>query len=334
MLSGIKKVKVSPLHLSLFLLILIVSIPSLSYSAPYGKGELVTEFGAEISYISGYTLYHISYYEGLSGAESELEFPLKTYMLGLQAAILYREKEQDRFKLNFELLKNLDNGSGKLKDSDWLTDDIDIYLYGVAHPGKDIYSESDIELDALVFDINMLYNLYGSDNFSAGPLIGYRYQNFKFIASNVNQKGYGPYSRDFTGFFPGEALQYEIKYNFFYAGINSEFSVNPFKAGLRAGAGYVLAEDRDDHLLRYKLAEAKTDGIGGFINLIADYFITGTLLLKAQGEYLRFQTTGTQHQYFYRPTDECPGGGCDAYVSDRIESEQWNLSLSLIYHFR
>lgn len=316
--------------LTLILFLLVTN----SHAASYGDGEPLIELGAKSSYISGHTLYHISYYEGLSGIESELEFLLKTYLLGLEGAIIYKDKgSYEKFRLNFELLTNIDKGSGKLKDSDWLTDDLDIALYGVAHPGKDIYSESDIKLDALVFDVNMLYNIYSASNLTTGPFLGYRYQDFRFIASNVNQIGYGPYSADYTGFIPGEALHYEVRYNFLYGGINSEFSAGSFKAGLKAGAGYVFAKDRDDHILRYKLAEADTDGLGSFVNLNASYFFTDSLFLKAGGEYLKFHTTGTQHQYFYKATSECPTGGCDAYVSDRISSEQWRLSISLGYRF-
>lgn len=327
-----QRVFLRPLY---FLILILFYLTSTSYAASYEKGELLTEIGVKSSYISGYTLYHISYYEGASGIESELEFPLRTYLLGFEGAIIYRDRgSHDRFRLGFELLTNVDSGSGKLKDSDWLTDDIDIDLYGVAHPGKDIYSESEIELGAWIFDIKMLYNAYNSQKLAIGPLIGYRYQKFKFIASNVNQTGYGPYSTDYTGFIPGEALYYEVRYNFFYGGINSEFSAGPFKAGLSAGAGYVLAKDRDDHLLRYKLAEADTDGLGGFVKANCSYSFTDSLFLMAGGKYLNFHTTGTQHQYFYRATTECPTGGCDAYVSDRIDSEQWSFSLSLSYLFK
>ncbi|MFN3740023.1 MAG: omptin family outer membrane protease [Thermodesulfovibrionales bacterium] len=322
-------------HLFLISILILSFLTSPSLAASYGEGQLLTDMGAKSSFISGYSLFHISYYEGTSGIESELEFPLKAYLLGLEGAIIYRDRgSHDKFRLTFELLTNIDNGSGRLKDSDWLTDDIDIALYGVAHPNKDIYSESDIELDALVFDINMLYNIYNSQRLAIGPLLGYRHQDFRFIASNVNQIGYGPYSTDYTGFVPAEALHYEVRYDFFYGGISSEFSADSFKAGLMAGAGYVFAKDRDDHILRYKLAEAKTDGLGSFVNINASYFFTESLFLKAAGEYLKFHTTGTQHQYFYKATSECPGGGCDAYVSDRIDSGQWNFSLSMSYRFK
>ncbi len=323
------------IHHLLLILIFILSFHTSSHASSFGKGELMTDIGIKSSYISGYTLYHISYYEGSSGIESELEFPLKTYLIGPEVAIIYRDSRgKDRARLSFELLTNIDNGSGRLKDSDWLSDDIDIALYGVAHPGKDIYSESDIELKATVFDINMFGSLYSSQRFTAGPFLGYRYQDFRFIARNVNQIGYGPYSSDYTGFIPGEALHYEVRYNFLYGGINSEYSSGSFNAGLMVALGYVLAEDRDDHILRYKLAEAETDGLGGFVKANVSYFFTSSLFLKAEGQYLKFHTKGTQHQYFYRATKECPSGGCDAYVSDRIDSGQWSFSLSVSYRFR
>lgn len=314
----------------LFFLIEIFPVPF-----SYGAARFFTDIGIKTSYLSGYTLYHISYYEGASGIESELEFPLRTYLLGIEGAILYKEKSgYNRLKLTWEVLTNIDSGSGKLKDSDWLTDDIDIALYGIAHPGKDIYSESDIELDAFVFNINMLYNFYNASNFTLGPLIGYRHQDFRFIASNVNQIGYGPYSRDYTGFFPDEALHYKVRYDFIYGGIGSEFSISSVQGGIILGTGYVHAEDRDNHILRAKLSEGETSGYGLFMDIHGGYSLINTLFLKIKAGYLKFHTTGTQHQYFYRATPECPTGGCSAYVSDRIDSEQWDLSLSLIYRFK
>lgn len=146
-------------------------------AAPYDEGELTTELGISSTYLSGHTTYHISYYEGPTGIESKLEFPLRTYLMGIEGAISYTWGRKDnKFRLGFIFLKNIDNGSGKLKNSDWLSDDIDIYLYGRANPGKDIYSESDIDLDAFISDINMGYSLYASSRLSFSPLIGYRHQ--------------------------------------------------------------------------------------------------------------------------------------------------------------
>ncbi len=319
------------IFLSIFILVL---FPPEALGAPFGEGELITTLGVSSSSLRGHTTYHISYYEGPSGIESELKFPLKTYLIGLDGAISYKENSYERFRLGFRVMKNIDDGSGRLKDSDWLSDDLDISLYGVAHPGKDIYSESDIKLDALIIDLNMSYSLFSSKHLSFKPLIGYKHQGFNFVASNVAQTGYGPYSSDFTMYVPGEVLHYKIRYEFIYGGLDAEFLIGKdLMFLLKGGAGYVYAKDRDDHILRYKLATAETDGVGVFLSLGGDYNIFKGLHLKAGGEYLRFHTRGTQHQYFYRATSECPFGGCDAYASDRIDSEQWNISLILSYEF-
>ena len=313
---------------------LTLTSPPEALGAPFGEGELITELGVISSSLRGHTTYHISYYEGSSGIESELEFPLKTYLIGLDGAISYKENSYEKLRLGFRVMKNIDNGSGRLKDSDWLSDDLDISLYGVAHPGKDIYSESDIKLDALIIDLNMSYSLFSSKHLSFKPSIGYKHQGFRFVVSNVSQTGYGPYSSDFTVYVPGEALHYRIRYEFIYGGLDTEFLIGKdLRFLLKGGAGYVYAKDRDDHILRYKLATASADGAGGFLSICGDYNIFKGLHLKVGGEYLRFHTRGTQHQYFYRPNPDCPTGSCDAYISDRIDSEQWNISLILSYEF-
>ncbi len=295
-----------------------------------GDIKMVTELGVSSAYLSGIHTYHISYYQGRSGVESELEFPLKTYLLGLEGRI-YPEGKKWIFK--FGVFKNIDNGSGRLKNSDWLSDDIDTYLYGIAHPGKDIYSELAIDLNALMYNVSFTYNILASKDFNLGPVGGFWHEDFRFKAGDVNQVGYGPYDRDYTIFIPGEALHYRIRYEFIYGGLDSEFSRANIIFGLKGGLGYVFARDRDDHLLRYKLAEAEADGLGAFFTLNTVYNPFKDLYLKASGQHLRFKTRGTQHQYFYRATQECPTGGCDSYVSDKIDSEQWIISLSIGYRF-
>lgn len=319
---------------SLLLFSFIILSPATGRAATYGNGELITQLGIKFSSLSGYTRYHISYYEGPTGIESELEFPLRTYLLGPEGSIVYKDKRgREYIRLNFEALFNVDNGSGKLKDSDWLSNDIDIALYGIAHPGKDIYSESDIELRAFVFDTNLVYYAMRDKNFLIGPMVGYRHQSFRFIGSNVTQVGYGPYANDYSGFVPGEVIHYRVRYEFLYGGLRAQFLSGPLSLILSGGAGYVYAKDRDDHILRDKLAEAETDGYGLFFDLGVRYFIWKEVFLNGGGQYLKFHTTGTQHQYFYASTPDCPTGGCDAYVSDRIDFEQWTLSLGIGYRF-
>jgi hypothetical protein len=125
-----------------------MSLPVFAASSFHNNAEEGL-LGFGLGYLTGIMLYHISACDATGGIESELEFPLNTVLFSLEGGYVSKNtKGQDAFKIGLQWSTNLGNGSGKLKDSDWLTDSIDIMEVGVAHPGLDIYSESKIALKA------------------------------------------------------------------------------------------------------------------------------------------------------------------------------------------
>ena len=140
---------------------------------------------------------------GVSGIESELEFPLKTFLLGVEGGWGYQNSQkQDKLRLSAKWLTNIDHGSGKMKDSDWIEGD--------DHPGLDIYSESDIELKAHIVDVNVIYNFWLIKQLSIGPIVGYRFNYFKYDVSNTDQVGYGPWASVYTVSFSGKTLELSL----------------------------------------------------------------------------------------------------------------------------
>src|SRR4030042_4472082 len=98
-------------------------------------GRVTLDLGIQSGYLKGDTTYHIDF----PGGASELEFPLETYLVGPELVWGYRNpQKQDQFVFKIKWLRNIDNGSGKMKDSDWVERG--------GPPRPDIYSESDIEL--------------------------------------------------------------------------------------------------------------------------------------------------------------------------------------------
>lgn len=326
------KTHVFSLLLLVTLLVCMSVLPENACAAGYGDGEFYTDLGLRTGYLRGNTTYHISYYTGASGIESELEFPLQTFLLGFEGRVGYKNSlGKDVFGLNVKWLTNIDDGSGKMKDSDWLTDDLDIIEVGSSHPGKDIYSESDMELDAKILDLNAAYKFWLSDKFNIGPMIGYKYQRFEYDVSNVNQVGYGPYAPFYTATVSGKVLDYKVSYNIPYFGLSSELLFkDKFHANIKlAYSPFVSAKDTDDHILRYKLSKGDTKGHAAAASLNAIWEFLPMWFLNMGGEYMNIHTTGTQHQYFYAG----PYMGYSADVNDKITSEQWLVKLGVIYRF-
>jgi len=292
-------------------------------------------FGLGIGYLNGNTLYHISSYDTTGqGIESELEFPLKTFLFSIQGGYLSKDpKGRDKVKITLQWLTSIDHGSGKLKDSDWLTNDYDIQAppsppnppnSGYPHPGKDIYSESDISLKANIIDIRGSYNNWISGTLSVGPSGGFLYQKFQFDASNVQQVGYGPYSPWYTVTVPGKVLTYEVTYAIPYLGVHSQIQLgHQFQTIIDLGySPWAWADDKDDHVLRQKVSKASTTGKAYLAAATMQWNIQDNDCLQVGGQYLKIDTTGTQTQTFYDGSGLVYTG-----INDKITSQQTTITV-------
>ena len=283
-------------------------------------GRVYLDLGIQSGYLKGDTTYHIDF----PGGASELEFPLETYLVGPELVWGYRNpQKQDQFVFKIKWLTNIDNGSGKMKDSDWLEGD--------GHPGLDIYSESDVELQANILDVNVTYNLWPTKAWAIGPIVGYRYEKFEFNVKDTEQVGYGPYAPGYTVAVSGKTLDYVVTYHIPYLGVSSSIRLlKGFSAEINAGYSPItFAEDRDDHILRYKLSKGDTDGYSYFANANAVWNFLSHWFLIVGAEYLKIHTTGEQHQSFYAG----PDAGLEFDVDDKITSKQTFLSATVIYRF-
>jgi len=262
--------------------------------------------------ITGYTKYHISF----SGGESELEFPLGNFFLGLEGVLGLKNPEndkQDRARLAIGWLTNVGGDSGTMKDSDWS----DGYLWG--------YTESDSELRAHIVDINAIYNFWPLQTISIGPMIGYRYQYFDFNIWNYSGTYYGiPVSGS------GHVLDYTVKYYIPYYGLNSDFLFrDTFWFNSRLAFTYAFVNDRDDHLLTQALREASCDGPGVLANINANWEFLTNWLLQVGGEYTYINADGMQDLSYYGG----PYAGYTATVDDEITYSAWIISAYLKYRF-
>ncbi len=132
------------------------------------------------------------------------------------------------------------------------------------------------------------------------PKAGLVYQMFDFNAYDTEQVGYGPYAQSYTVNVSGKTLEYTVEYFFFYLG--PEFRKAWQGVSLSAGiffCPYVYVTDRDDHILRAKLSEAETEGIGYMTSFSAQWNNLRGFSINLSGHYLSLDTDGTQRQLFY-----------------------------------
>jgi hypothetical protein len=295
----------------------------------FGNGIFDVDFGLQFGSINGDTTYRISF----DGGESELEFPLGAYLFGVNFGWGYRnERKQEIARMELKWLTNVSNGNGVMKDSDWIDDDASfLEIPGYSHPGLDIYSESDIKLKAHIFNISAVYNYWPGKNFSIGPMVGYRYQSFKYDVKDTIQVGYGAYATDYSATVGGKTLEYEVSYHIPYFGLSSNLLLGKrFKTNLSFGySPFAFANDKDDHLLRYKLSEGDTDGYAYIANMNVNWNLLTHLYFSIGGEYMKIHTTGTQDQSFYAGEYS----GWTAEVDDKITSSHWSIYEMITYRF-
>ncbi len=299
--------------------------------------------GAGFGRMSGDTLYHISFFDPSTGqgGESELKFPLDTTIAGIAGTLTGQDaKQRELFSIKLQWSRNVGNGSGQLQDSDWLNDALDIATVGPpAHPGLDIFSLSDISLRADMLDLRARYSVWPTEEIAVGPLGGFMYEHFSYDASNLHQVGYGPYAASYTGSMAGTVLTYEVKYYIPYVGGHAEGMVtDSVRLGLDLGySPYCGAEDRDDHVLRYKLSKGSTTGTAYLAAADARWEFAVSTFLSLNWQYLKITTTGSQTQTWYAnevtSTGTIPAGTTISGIDDRIESDQSTLTLLLSHQF-
>jgi hypothetical protein len=303
----------------------LLSIPIRSWAS-----NLFADVGVQTRYVQGDSTYYISGVDPALGSwASELEFPLNNSMAGVSLYVGSSHEENPRqVKGQFCLvwLTTIDDDAGTMKDSDWIENDA---AYGEAsHAGKDMYTESDARVQGTIFDVDYAHYFRFGARWSLGPMIGYRSQKFEYEIYGYR----GTYwTTPVSG--AGKALDYEITYKIPYIGLSSGLffgQTNQFELWFTfAYSNWVKAEDRDDHVLRYKLSEGDCEGNAYLINLSLDWNLYPNWILGLGAEYSDIDTTGAQHQQFYAG----PFVGTTYDVDDKISSSSFSTIVKISYAF-
>jgi outer membrane protease len=248
---------------------------------------------------------------------SELKFPLDVVFGVVKVKAVIR----NRFVFDALVKKNITEPDDNMEDRDWLTD---------ANPSQlDVYSDSEVVgFDGFVFDVDLAYKVLCRDKGWLAAGAGYMYQNFEYDTAVIHQ--WSP--SGIPGFeYVGDgtkSIYYEVNYKIPYFLLSGQLTLNPQFTlnGRFAYAPWVSADNRDQHLLRYKENRAgDLDGDAYMLSVDAQYdfwqhwFLTGGL------SYTSIDVDGDMDATFF--------GIYDHTVREELESEQTSLYLTVGYRF-
>jgi hypothetical protein len=308
------------------------------------KAEVTAEIGASFIALNGYTRYQIGGDCTINNESGTLRFPISELVFPLtsQYASLKGAVEIENF-IRFEgtFNKNLVVNTEHLKDSDWG------YLYNNYHSeltraspdSLDIYSESDAELEATIWDINIGCRIMNKPKFTMLIALGFMQQYFDFKVSNLDQ-WYPSYSIYFDNtdegikydvypyhqYKSGRILQYNVTYNIPYIKVN--FGFKPIENIVISSdlgiSPFVSAKDYDNHVLRDKISNGDCTGVSFKTNIDIKYLFTKFFYAGNKLDYLYIGASGKQKQ-----TEP----GYSIKIDQDISSSQLSLSIYSGIHF-
>jgi hypothetical protein len=288
------------------------------------------ELSTPVSYAHGHTSYRIEAADSVSSVASELEFPIRTALVGLRARFA-APRQPGRGGPAFEVeghLAALSQETAKLKDSDWIDGQIELQEVGALHAGKDIYSESKAKLSGRVLEARAAWEMEVSPGGAVvAPMAGFLYQRFEYEVTDVRQVGYGPWSGE-TGAFDGPVLDYEVSYLLPYVGARAAAATGVLTGTAELWLSPVAsADDFDDHLLRGKNARTDASGSAWAASVTARLAVGSRGALQAQASFLRVSATGTQRQTFYAGSD----AGLRLEIPSTITSSRATFGLAYVH---
>jgi outer membrane protease len=297
-----------------------------------GKLEFTAAVG--VGYLAGDTRYEIDFSDSGINGKSELVFPFNKWLAGGNVSAGYYP-----FYLNFQGWTNIaESTSSGMTDKDWA----DGFLFSS--------TKSDYKAQVSILDVNLLYNFWEgkkpwgdmSNSFQKGRfglLIGYRYENFKYDIIGVKDL-----FTDISYYDGQKVLDYKVQYHIPYLGLNWQYSndlvdkiFDNWGLNIQACASpYVIAKDRDDHVLRNKLMEGDNKGYALLMGLNTFLKIKNNWIARCGFDYTGIWTDGKQNQHWYGDDPASPGDDTGSSIEGiklKINSSQYLFWGLLQYHF-
>lgn len=202
----------------------------------------------------------------------------------------------NNIELQMGLKKNFNStSSGSMKDYDWYSsedaeDGATSNDYGKLSNFSD--NKNYIE-DLLMFDTNIKYWFAHTENLKSGPMLGFKYDYFKFYAKGGNQYNYmldgstTIYKDDYSK----KSIEYSQKFFTPYIGYGATYTYEKLVLDLEVkGSLYGKAKANDKHLERgpmesnEKYKDVKNLGV----KLVATYPLTQSIDINGTLEYSKY----------------------------------------------
>lgn len=266
-------------------------------------------------------------------ARSKLEFPLDVFWMGGAVELDFVSNGRTDWTADISLVTNINNPSGKMKDSDWYSS-----------PGYQelqiAYTESDVTMSAIMFNAEIARRFYSWGNASTYLTLGFRY--LKIDQDIINFSGWqiDLYDEDYPKIYytyDDLAMLYTIKYIMPTAGLKYRLDINR-QSSIAVSAAYALtyAKDEDNHVLRNKLSTA--DGTGpGFLSKMNYYCKLGDRgsqsrpFINIYAEFFTAKITTGQTQFWYGDDPISPEDDTGTRIEDiphEITSLQFQIGLN------
>ena len=264
---------------------------------------------------------------------SRLEFPLDTYLAGLDFNIEINKNNKTDWKIGVGVYTNLIHPENLMKDNDWLNLNTLYTTLPLEYPWAEFsYTESDAELVSISAKLLLNKLIFSWEIFNFYINAGYEFQNYTFDIigftgwqSDLLQTNPATYY-NVTG--SGNVLDYKVIYHMPMAGGSININLlSSLSFDITANYILVFASDVDDHILRCKLSTAHGLGHGFNPNISAKYqfkriFKNFAPFVSIYTDLVILSVTTDQKQEWYEGATEAEPGTVYTGIYHQIISTQ------------
>lgn len=229
--------------------------------------------------------------------------------------------------LFFSVGKSILNVETILSDSDWLS---------AKSKKPDIFSQSKLSGEFVRYEFKWKHSLQKKESENQGEnfgfVLGISHRKNHFLAHDLKQ--WNPNDEiEPIEYVSGDVLTYDQTETVPYLGMSAEFRREAWGWATEVQwSPYFWISDRDDHLLRSKLAIAHDTGFGVSLSSLLSYQASERWGYSLLMQYQNRSASGLQHQSRYQETDEGPAGPI-ATIDHKSHTESYGALLGIHYFF-